>query len=177
MGACHGTDAKGGSKKRSRFGVGKKSRDERKKKRTDQQWAEPLQWEGTSSITVCASRTKIDSRHVTLCVLQSGGMTIEVAYVCKTGHEGGDGWVCQDSFGIYERLGGDANRHLFGVFDGHGPHGTDCAEYVRDHLLEHVLQDGAEMTQLELALPRLNEAMHASQVYRPSSMKSRDCPP
>jgi len=76
--------------------------------------------------------------------------------------------LCQDKYGIYEKLGGDPNRHLFGVFDGHGPHGTECAEYVRDNILEHLL---AESSSSEpgagiQALPKLNKAMHADPKVR-----------
>ena len=76
---------------------------------------------------------------------QSGGLAVDVAFVCKTGHEGGDGWVCQvasrsfvfvvfqhyllqDSWGVYEAVNAEADHHIFGVFDGHGEHGTECAQ-------------------------------------------------
>ncbi|KAF3784118.1 putative protein phosphatase 2C 35 [Nymphaea thermarum] len=42
----------------------------------------------------------------------------------------------QDSFCIKTQLGGDPNFHFFGVFDGHGQFGARCAKFVRDHLVE-----------------------------------------
>jgi len=46
----------------------------------------------------------------------------------------------QDAFCVHAGLNGDGNQHLFGVFDGHGPKGDECAQYVRDNLPETLLQ-------------------------------------
>ncbi|CAM8915117.1 unnamed protein product [Rhodiola kirilowii] len=44
----------------------------------------------------------------------------------------------QDSFCIRTKLQGDPNVHFFGVFDGHGQFGTQCANFVRERLVEEL---------------------------------------
>lgn len=38
----------------------------------------------------------------------------------------------QDAACAVEKLGGQADHHLFGVFDGHGEFGAECATFVKD---------------------------------------------
>ena len=40
----------------------------------------------------------------------------------------------QDAQCVHIDFGGNPNHHFFGVFDGHGEHGTQCAEFIRDEV-------------------------------------------
>jgi len=57
----------------------------------------------------------------------------------------------QDAFCVHAGLNGDGNQHFFGVFDGHGPCGEQCSQYVRDNLVETVLQSAHFEDNLEKA--------------------------
>ncbi|KAE8696800.1 putative protein phosphatase 2C 35 [Hibiscus syriacus] len=47
----------------------------------------------------------------------------------------------QDSFCIKTQIQGNPNVHFFGVFDGHGPYGTQCSNFVEDRLIEMLSSD------------------------------------
>ncbi|KAJ4791708.1 hypothetical protein LUZ62_042954 [Rhynchospora pubera] len=51
----------------------------------------------------------------------------------------------QDSFIITTELLSNPNLHLFGVFDGHGAFGTECARFVRDRLPEVLCSDSVTL--------------------------------
>ena len=38
----------------------------------------------------------------------------------------------QDAVCAYRRFAGDPEQVFFGVFDGHGQHGTSCAQFAKD---------------------------------------------
>lgn len=42
----------------------------------------------------------------------------------------------QDTFVVRTSFGGDENRHLFGVMDGHGGTGHNCSQFARDRVTE-----------------------------------------
>jgi len=46
----------------------------------------------------------------------------------------------QDRFFAHTNLDQNQDQHLFGVVDGHGPAGSQCAQYVQAHLPKHLLQ-------------------------------------
>jgi len=46
----------------------------------------------------------------------------------------------QDRFFAHTNLDQNQDQHLFGVVDGHGPAGSECAQYVQEHLPKHLLQ-------------------------------------
>lgn len=47
----------------------------------------------------------------------------------------------QDSFCVKTQFQGNHNLHFFGVFDGHGQFGTQCANFVRDRLVDILSAD------------------------------------
>lgn len=46
----------------------------------------------------------------------------------------------QDSFCVVPQYGGAPGDFLFGVYDGHGEHGTPCSQFSRDRLAENLLK-------------------------------------
>lgn len=40
--------------------------------------------------------------------------------------------LVQDAVCAYRRFAGDPEQMFFGVFDGHGQHGTSCAQFAKD---------------------------------------------
>ncbi|CAJ1941170.1 unnamed protein product [Sphenostylis stenocarpa] len=49
----------------------------------------------------------------------------------------------QDSFCISTQLQGNPNVHFFGVYDGHGQFGSHCSNFVKDRLVEKLVNDPA----------------------------------
>ncbi|KAL6548435.1 hypothetical protein OROGR_008856 [Orobanche gracilis] len=49
----------------------------------------------------------------------------------------------QDSYCIRTNIQGNPNVHFFGVFDGHGLCGAQCSTFVKDRLVEKLIQDSA----------------------------------
>mmetsp|Transcript_10771 Transcript_10771/g.14668 ORF Transcript_10771/g.14668 Transcript_10771/m.14668 type:complete len:1045 (+) Transcript_10771:197-3331(+) len=47
----------------------------------------------------------------------------------------------QDAFCVHTNFGADPNCHFFGVFDGHGEYGTQCAQFARDRVVQNLLKD------------------------------------
>ncbi|XP_031398064.1 probable protein phosphatase 2C 35 isoform X1 [Punica granatum] len=72
----------------------------------------------------------------------------------------------QDSFCIKTQLRGNANVHFFGVFDGHGQFGTQCANFVRDRLVEALLEEPSLLDDpvkaYNSAFLRTNQELHES---------------
>ena len=44
----------------------------------------------------------------------------------------------QDCLKVEEKFGGDKDRVMFAVFDGHGPEGDKCSRFVRDSMVDNV---------------------------------------
>ncbi|KAG0495701.1 hypothetical protein HPP92_000392 [Vanilla planifolia] len=47
----------------------------------------------------------------------------------------------QDAFCICTNLQGNPNLHFFGIFDGHGQYGAQCANFVRDKIVDLLSSD------------------------------------
>ena len=63
----------------------------------------------------------------------SCGYTIRYAYVTQRGYyPDAPDKANQDSLCSHPQFGGDMEQALFGVFDGHGEYGTQCAQFARD---------------------------------------------
>ncbi|KAL6629488.1 hypothetical protein ACP70R_029253 [Stipagrostis hirtigluma subsp. patula] len=58
----------------------------------------------------------------------------------------------QDSFCIHTPFGTSPDDHFFGVFDGHGEHGAQCSQFVKQKLCENLLRDSRFHTDAVLAL-------------------------
>ncbi|KAK4759203.1 hypothetical protein SAY87_022334 [Trapa incisa] len=73
----------------------------------------------------------------------------------------------QDSFCIRTNLRGDPNIHFFGVFDGHGQFGTQCSNFVRDRLVEALLEEPSLLDDpikaYNSAFLRTNQELHESE--------------
>ncbi|KAI3692536.1 hypothetical protein L6452_32353 [Arctium lappa] len=73
----------------------------------------------------------------------------------------------QDCYCIKTHIRGDPNVHFFGVFDGHGQSGTQCANFVKNRLIEilcsddRLLEDPA--TAFNSAFSTTNDELHANQ--------------
>mmetsp|Transcript_35411 Transcript_35411/g.77332 ORF Transcript_35411/g.77332 Transcript_35411/m.77332 type:complete len:1057 (-) Transcript_35411:770-3940(-) len=70
------------------------------------------------------------------------GYSLSYAYVSQRGYypEALDK-PNQDCFCVHTSFGGDPNCHFFGVFDGHGEHGTACSQFARDRVVQNLLKD------------------------------------
>lgn len=72
----------------------------------------------------------------------------------------------QDSFCIKTQLLGNPNIHFFGVFDGHGQFGTECSNFVRDRLVEALLEEPSLLDDptnaYNSAFQRTNQELHES---------------
>jgi serine/threonine protein phosphatase PrpC len=65
--------------------------------------------------------------------LPRSGYTIRYAYVSQRGYyPDSPDKPNQDSFCVHTSFNGDAEQHLFGVFDGHGDCGTQSSQFARD---------------------------------------------
>jgi serine/threonine protein phosphatase PrpC len=51
----------------------------------------------------------------------------------------------QDSFCVHTAFNGDAEQHLFGVFDGHGDCGTLCSQFARDKVCFLTMRGGGRI--------------------------------
>lgn len=79
--------------------------------------------------------------HVLSLDVPGGGFKITFASLTKRGYypEAPDK-ANQDSFLLGPVFGGDPDDHLFGVFDGHGEHGTGCSQFARDRVGQNLLR-------------------------------------
>ncbi|KAM7260485.1 hypothetical protein ACFE04_016226 [Oxalis oulophora] len=72
----------------------------------------------------------------------------------------------QDSYCIKTQLQDNADIHFFGVFDGHGQFGTQCANFVKDRLVQLLANDpflpDNPVKAFNLAFPMVNEELHNS---------------
>ncbi|KAK1294363.1 putative protein phosphatase 2C 35 [Acorus calamus] len=74
----------------------------------------------------------------------------------------------QDCFCIKSHINDDPNLHFFGVFDGHGQFGAQCAQFVEKRLIEvlsgdHSLADDP-VKAYNSAFLRVNSELHESEV-------------
>jgi serine/threonine protein phosphatase PrpC len=61
--------------------------------------------------------------------------SIEYAYVSQRGYyPEAPNKSNQDTYCVQTEFMGNPNRHLFGVFDGHGTQGTACSIFARDNV-------------------------------------------
>ncbi|KAK4477979.1 hypothetical protein RD792_017244 [Penstemon davidsonii] len=74
----------------------------------------------------------------------------------------------QDSFCIKTNIQGNPNVHFFGVFDGHGLMGTQCATFVKDRLVEILSNDAALLDDpvkaFSAAFLATNDELHNSDI-------------
>ncbi|KAK9084045.1 hypothetical protein Scep_030516 [Stephania cephalantha] len=74
----------------------------------------------------------------------------------------------QDSFCITTKLQGNPNLHFFGVFDGHGQFGTQCSSFVKDRLVEVIVNDHTlcedPVKAYEYAFITTNSELHDSDI-------------
>lgn len=112
-----------------------------------------------------AERAEKAAEFLTQCksgVVEVPGSKLELHY-CSLSLEGvNSGKPNQDSFCINPQLGGDPNAHLFGVFDGHGTFGGECAEFVKDNISHSlVLSEELEKTDTIKACKRAFEVTNS----------------
>lgn len=61
------------------------------------------------------------------------GYTIRFAYVTQRGYyPDSPDKANQDALCMHPQFGGDMEQALFGIFDGHGEYGTQCAQFSKD---------------------------------------------
>ncbi|WOL03200.1 hypothetical protein Cni_G11920 [Canna indica] len=74
----------------------------------------------------------------------------------------------QDSFFVKVQFQGNPELHLFGVFDGHGQYGAECAEFARDKLADILSGDPRLMENpvetFDSAFAATNSALHDSEI-------------
>ncbi|KAJ9537280.1 hypothetical protein OSB04_030013, partial [Centaurea solstitialis] len=74
----------------------------------------------------------------------------------------------QDCYCIKTHVRGDPNVHFFGVFDGHGQSGTQCANFAKDRLIEILCSDDGLLEDpaaaFTSAFATTNLELHASEV-------------
>ncbi|KAF3326149.1 putative protein phosphatase 2C 35 [Carex littledalei] len=102
----------------------------------------------SSSRHVNSSRCQIITDPTTLGSTQvpSHGLVLKYSALSHRGHyPDSPERENQDSFIIKVQLLSNPNLHLFGVFDGHGAYGTQCARFVRDRLPEVLCADPAAL--------------------------------
>ncbi|KAM7279597.1 hypothetical protein ACFE04_006731 [Oxalis oulophora] len=72
----------------------------------------------------------------------------------------------QDSYCIKTQFQGNPNVHLFGVFDGHGQVGDQCAIFVKDRLVQLLADDPSliddPVKAYGLAFSKVNDQLHDS---------------
>jgi hypothetical protein len=65
--------------------------------------------------------------------LPAAGLHLRYAFLSQRGYyPDSPDKANQDAVRAAEGLGGNAEAHFFGVFDGHGEFGTECAQFVKD---------------------------------------------
>lgn len=74
----------------------------------------------------------------------------------------------QDSFCIKTQVQGNPNVHFFGVFDGHGQYGAQCSKFVKDRLVQILLDDPAlvddPVRAYNSAFVATNDELHSSDI-------------
>eukprot|EP00897_Mesotaenium_endlicherianum_P003907 jgi/Mesen1/3544/ME000198S02740 len=81
------------------------------------------------------------------------GISLHIAYLTQRGYyPEAPNKPNQDAFCVCPHFGSDPDDHFFGVFDGHGEHGTPCSQYCRDKLQENLLKHKLFATDVPQAL-------------------------
>ena len=114
------------------------------------------------------SRRIVSSEGVLETPVPSANFSLRVAYVSQRGYYPESlNKANQDAFCYHTRLGGSSDVFA-GVFDGHGEHGTPCAEFAKDKIPELLAKDPARTGNLKKALfnsfTATNAKIHASAV-------------
>ncbi|CAM9116929.1 unnamed protein product [Ectocarpus sp. 12 AP-2014] len=97
--------------------------------------------------------------------VQIAGCSLRYAYVSQRGFYPDDREKAnQDAYGVATHYGGDANKALFTVYDGHGKEGDLCAAFCKDTLPGVLSQELRESRTVEdglkRAFNRTNEQLH-----------------
>lgn len=101
--------------------------------------------------------------------LPAAGLHLRYAFLSQRGYyPDSPDKANQDAVRAAEGLGGNAETHFFGVFDGHGEFGTECAQFVKDKL-PTVLAGEATLASdpdkaLHSALVDVNTQLHAAPI-------------
>ena len=73
---------------------------------------------------------------------EGGHYTLRYAYVTQRGYYPGQpNKANQDALCVHTNFGGNADEHVFAVFDGHGELGTECALFAKDKVPKNLLKD------------------------------------
>lgn len=100
----------------------------------------------------------------------ASGYTMRYAFISQRGfYPDSPDKSNQDAALAEENLGGNSGMHLFGVFDGHGEMGTECARFVQDKLPANVCSDPALLVAspadaLTAAMLSTNSQLHAAPI-------------
>ena len=78
---------------------------------------------------------------------EGGHYTLRYAYVSQRGYYPGQPTKAnQDALCTHTYFGGNEDEHVFGVFDGHGERGTECAEFAMERVPKNLLKDADRMS-------------------------------
>ncbi|GAX81252.1 hypothetical protein CEUSTIGMA_g8684.t1 [Chlamydomonas eustigma] len=92
--------------------------------------------------------------------------TIRFAFVTQRGYyPDAPEKANQDSLCTHPHFGGDSEQALFGVFDGHGEYGTQCAQFAKEKIPENLLNNAQFVVSPELAYHR-SMVMTNAQLHR-----------
>ena len=113
-------------------------------------------------------RRIVSSEGVKNVTVPNATFSMKVAYVSQRGYYPESlNKANQDAFCFHHKLGGTTDVFA-GVFDGHGEHGTPCAEFARDKIPELLSKDPSIAKQTKKALfnsfVTANAKLHASSV-------------
>ncbi|CAL5228982.1 g12217 [Coccomyxa viridis] len=73
-------------------------------------------------------------------IFQGVGLSLRYAFVSQRGYyPEALQKANQDAVCAYRRFAGDPEQMFFGVFDGHGQHGTSCAQFAKDKVPSNLL--------------------------------------
>eukprot|EP00898_Chlorokybus_atmophyticus_P000853 jgi/Chlat1/1769/Chrsp134S02092 len=97
------------------------------------------------------------------------GYTLRYAYASQRGfYPETPDKLNQDALCAHPRFGDDPDTHFFGVFDGHGEHGTPCAIFSKDRMPVHLLNAKTYPEHMERAyldaFVQTNRELHDSSV-------------
>lgn len=99
-------------------------------------------------------------------VVRAGGYEVSYCYLTQRGHYPDQPFKAnQDAVLVREACGGD-ETHMFGVFDGHGETGAECAFFCKsklpDALMHHLAGSDDPEQALHQALLQVNTELHTS---------------
>ena len=87
---------------------------------------------GDREATDVVRRNTVNSQPTSTFALGSSGYLLRYACLSQRGYNPRDLYEeNQDAFRVVEDLNGDSTEILFGVFDGHGEEGGECAKFAR----------------------------------------------